>query len=64
MLANIGASEIILLLIVLVLFFGGSRLSSLAKNAGEVTKEIKKAKEEFEEAKKDVLSDYKKTSNS
>lgn len=64
MLANIGASEIILLLIVLVLFFGGTRLSSLAKSAGEATKEIKKAKEEFEEAKKDILKDYNKTSSS
>ena len=49
-LKNIGTTEIIIILIIVLLLFGGTIVRSVAKKAGETTKEIKKAKKDFEEA--------------
>jgi len=44
---NIGPTELIILVIILVVFFGGKAITSLAKTSGETVKEIKKIKREF-----------------
>jgi sec-independent protein translocase protein TatA len=43
---NIGAPELIIILIVIVVLFGGKKLRELARGLGESTKEAKKLKEE------------------
>lgn len=50
---GLGAPELIVILIILLVLFGGSKLPSLAKGLGQSVKEFKKAsKEESEEEKK------------
>ena len=56
-LKSIGGIEWIIILAVVVLFFGGSLVKGVAKRAGETTKEVKKAKQIFEEASKDESED-------
>jgi len=49
---GLGAPELIVILIILLVLFGGSKLPSLAKGLGQSVKEFKKAaKEEEEETK-------------
>ena len=43
MLGRIGSTEIIIVLAVLLLLFGGKKLPQLAKGMGEALKEFKKA---------------------
>jgi len=50
---GLGTTEIIIILAIVLLLFGGGLVRSAAKRAGQTTKEIKKAKQEFEEAVKD-----------
>jgi sec-independent protein translocase protein TatA len=57
MLSNIGAGELIIIALVLLLLFGGSKLPELARGLGESAKELKKAKKEFQNAIKDVDKD-------
>jgi TatA/E family protein of Tat protein translocase len=45
---NIGTTEILVIVLVLVIFFGSKRMSQLAKTAGESAKELKKAKGEID----------------
>lgn len=40
---NIGAPELIIILVVVMLFFGAARLPKLAKSLGEASKEFKDA---------------------
>ena len=40
---GIGGSELVLILLILLLLFGGSKLPSLAKGLGQSIKEFKKA---------------------
>ena len=47
---NIGPTELIILVIILIVFFGGKAITSLAKTSGETVKEIKKIKREFTSA--------------
>lgn len=51
---NIGTPEIIIVLLVFIVLFGGSKLTSLAKGLGEATKEIKKVKEEIDDTKEEL----------
>lgn len=51
---NIGLPEIILLILILIIFMGSKKISELAKSAGETSKELKKVKGEYEEAKKEI----------
>lgn len=55
---NIGPSEIIIGVLILIIFFGSKRLKEMAKTAGESTKELKKAKnaiyEDVDNVKKDI----------
>lgn len=43
---NFGATELLLVLAVLLLLFGGSKLPSLARGLGQSVKEFKKASQE------------------
>ena len=43
MLNNIGGTELILILVILVLLFGSKKLSELSKEVGEVIREFKKS---------------------
>ncbi len=58
MLKNIGSTELLIILAILLLLFGGSKLKDLARGLGESTKELKKVKKEYDDALKDnPLSD-------
>jgi len=43
MLANIGSTEIIIIAVVVLILFGGSKLSQMGKGLGESVREFKKA---------------------
>ena len=49
---GLGAPELIVLLIILLVLFGGSKLPSLAKGLGQSVKEFKKASKEIAEDEK------------
>lgn len=55
---NLGPTELIIIGLILIIFFGSKRIASLGKTAGEATREFKKVKKEIisatEEAKSDV----------
>lgn len=51
-LLGIGFQELILILLVLLLLFGGSKLPSLARGLGQSVKEFKKASREEDETAK------------
>lgn len=52
---GLGPTELIVILVILLVLFGGSKLPSLAKGLGQSVKEFKKAtKEEEDEAKADA----------
>ena len=50
---GIGGPELLLILAVLLLLFGGSKLPALAKGLGQSVKEFKKAAREDDEEDKD-----------
>lgn len=52
---NIGSTELIIVFVVVLLLFGGSKLKELARGMGESTKEVKKISKEIagEEEKKE-----------
>lgn len=50
---GLGAPELIVILIILLVLFGGSKLPSLAKGLGQSVKEFKKATKEEEAAEAD-----------
>lgn len=43
MLRNIGSTELIVILVILLLLFGSKRLTELGKGLGEVIREFKKS---------------------
>ncbi len=47
MLSNIGSSELVIIFVILLIFFGSKKLNELAKGLGEATKEVKKIKSEI-----------------
>ncbi|WP_415908264.1 twin-arginine translocase TatA/TatE family subunit [Oleiharenicola sp. Vm1] len=49
---GLGGPELILILVILLLLFGGSKLPQLAKGLGQSVKEFKKASKEDEEEDK------------
>jgi Sec-independent protein translocase protein TatA len=51
---NLGLPEIILIGLVLIIMFGGKRMTDMARDAGAAGKELKKIKKEFNSAKKEV----------
>jgi sec-independent protein translocase protein TatA len=48
--AGIGMPELIIILVVVLIFFGGSKLPSLAKGLGQSIKEFKKASKDEDES--------------
>ncbi len=52
-LRNLGGVEWIIIIVIVLLLFGGTLVKGVAKRAGETTKEVKKAKKIFDEASKD-----------
>ncbi|MBI4033088.1 MAG: twin-arginine translocase TatA/TatE family subunit [Candidatus Blackburnbacteria bacterium] len=48
---NIGLKEIIFIGVVILIFFGGKKLTELARGAGETGKELKRIKKELKEPK-------------
>ena len=50
---GLGAPELIVILIILLVLFGGSKLPGLAKGLGQSIKEFKKASKEIEQEDKE-----------
>ncbi|MDO8503824.1 MAG: twin-arginine translocase TatA/TatE family subunit [bacterium] len=48
-LSNIGLKEIIFIGVVILIFFGGKKLTELARGAGETGRELKRIKKELKE---------------
>jgi TatA/E family protein of Tat protein translocase len=59
MLGNIGTGELLIILAVLIAIFGKKKTNEIARDAGEASKELKKAGKEaleaFEEIQKPVV---------
>lgn len=49
---GLGAPELILILVILLVLFGGAKLPALAKGLGQSVKEFKKAAKEIDEEEK------------
>lgn len=64
MFGNLGAPEIILIIIVILILFGAKKIPELAKGIGKGMKEFKKAVKEVEEdINLDDSNDNKETEN-
>lgn len=57
---NLGITEILLIGVILLLFFGPSRLPELGKSLGRGIQEFKKASRELTDAVKDDVTSEKK----
>jgi Sec-independent protein translocase protein TatA len=57
---NIGPTEIIVIVAVLMLFFGSRVVKMLARSSGESMREIKKIKKTFSEPLEDIEEETKK----
>ena len=53
---DLGGPEVIIVLVIILVLFGGSQIPKLARNLGQAQKEFKKG---LDEAKKDDSSDSK-----
>jgi len=54
---NIGPTEVIIIGVILIVFFGSRKIAELGKSGGEAVKEIKKIKREFKGAVEEVKKD-------
>jgi sec-independent protein translocase protein TatA len=54
---NIGVTEILIFALILLLLFGGKKVSQLAKGAGQAGKELKNIGKEIKNVKKDISKD-------
>ena len=57
---NLGLTEMLLIGVALLLFFGPSKLPALGKSLGEGIKEFKKASKELTDSVKEYISSDKK----
>lgn len=57
---NLGVTEILLIVVVLLLFFGPSKLPELGKSLGKGIQEFKKASREITDSVKDAAQDDRK----
>lgn len=53
MFGNLGTAELVIILVLLLLFFGSKKLTELARGMGEATKEVKKIKKEISDSNSD-----------
>lgn len=53
-LKNIGPTELIIIGVILIVFFGSKKIAELGKAGGETVKEVKKIKKEFSGALDEV----------
>lgn len=60
MFGNLGATEIILIILVILLLFGAKKIPELAQGIGKGMKEFKKAVKDVEEEVKKTDEDLKK----
>jgi sec-independent protein translocase protein TatA len=51
---NIGTTEILIIILVLIILFGGNKISEVARGLGEATREIKKVQGEIDETKAEL----------
>lgn len=49
MLSNVNVWEVLVILLVVLLIFGGKRIPELARNLGKAVREFKKAKDDVEQ---------------
>jgi sec-independent protein translocase protein TatA len=56
-LRNIGPTELIIIGVILIVFFGSKKIAELGKTGGETVKEVKKIKKEFTGAMDEVDKD-------
>jgi sec-independent protein translocase protein TatA len=49
---NLGPTELIIILVIVLLLFGGAKLPKLARSLGEAQREFKKGTDEVEQADK------------
>jgi sec-independent protein translocase protein TatA len=54
---NFGPTELIIILVIVLLLFGGSKLPKLARSLGEASKEFKKGVDENDGSAKEELKD-------
>ena len=54
MLRGLSTIEIVIILVILIVFFGGKKITELARGAGEATKELKDIKKDYEKTVKEV----------
>lgn len=54
---NLGPTELIIIGVILIVFFGAKRIAGLGKASGEAVKEVKKIKKEFSGAVEDIKHD-------
>ena len=61
-LRNLGLPEIMIIVLIIIVFFGSKKMNDLARNAGKASKELKNVKKEYEDAVsgKDSEKDIKK----
>ena len=50
MFGGLGSTELLIIAVVVLIFFGSKKLNELARGLGESTKEVKKVKKEYEKA--------------
>lgn len=53
MIKNIGPTELIIIVLILIVFFGSKAIMSLARTSGDTVREMKKIKKEFTRAIED-----------
>lgn len=58
---GIGGMELLIILLIVLVLFGGAKLPSLAKGLGQSIKEFKKASKDEDEAKAAADAEAKKT---
>ena len=54
---NLGPTELLIILVIVLVLFGGAKLPKLAKSLGEAQREFKKGAEDAEQESSDTSGD-------